>query len=245
MQKTYKLTGMTCSSCEAAVKISLEKVPGISQAKATKDSQSAVLTMDKEVDLTDLQMALGGLTSKYQISELKESSIDIPTIKEEKVSWITTYKPILLIFGFILGSTLMIQVNYKSFDLMQWMQQFMAGFFLVFSFFKLLDVKGFANSYKMYDVIAKSFPIWGFIYPFIELSLGMAYLINYNPFVTNIVTLILMSLSIIGVLQSVLNKKEIKCACLGSVFNLPMSSITIIEDGIMIAMSLIMLILIK
>jgi hypothetical protein len=50
-----------------------------------------------------------------------------------------------------------------------------------------------------------------------------------------------MSISIIGVLQSVLNKKKIQCACLGAVFNLPMSTVTIIEDALMIAMSGLML----
>jgi hypothetical protein len=46
-----------------------------------------------------------------------------------------------------------------------------------------------------------------------------------------------MSISIIGVLQSVLNKKKIQCACLGAIFNLPMSTVTIIEDALMIGMS--------
>ena len=55
---------------------------------------------------------------------------------------------------------------------------------------------------------------------------------------------LVMSLSIIGVLQSVLNKKQIRCACLGDIFNLPMSTITIIEDGLMIVMGIIMLIFI-
>ena len=50
-----------------------------------------------------------------------------------------------------------------------------------------------------------------------------------------------MTVSIIGVLQSVMNKRKIKCACLGDVFNLPMSTITIIEDALMIGMSVIML----
>jgi len=44
--------------------------------------------------------------------------------------------------------------------------------------------------------------------------------------------------SIIGVLQSVLNKTKIQCACLGSVFKLPMSSVTMFEDGLMIVMSI-------
>ncbi|NCU04658.1 MAG: heavy-metal-associated domain-containing protein, partial [Chitinophagaceae bacterium] len=42
---------------------------------------------------------------------------------------------------------------------------------------------------------------------------------------------------------SVLNKRKIRCACLGAVFNLPMSTITIIEDGLMIIMSIAMLFL--
>ena len=50
-----------------------------------------------------------------------------------------------------------------------------------------------------------------------------------------------MTISIIGVLQSVLNKKKIQCACLGTVFNLPMSTVTIIEDALMIVMSGIMI----
>ena len=117
------------------------------------------------------------------------------------------------------------------------MNIFMAGFFLTFSFFKMLDLKGFADSYAMYDIVAKKIKAWGFIYPFIELALGFAYATNFQPFVTNIVTLIVMTVSIIGVLQSVLNKRKIRCACLGAVFNLPMSTVTIIEDALMIAMS--------
>ena len=94
----------------------------------------------------------------------------------------------------------------------------------------------------MYDVLAKKIPAGAYLYVFIELGLGIAFLINFNPILTNSITVIVMSISIIGVLQSVLNKKKIQCACLGAVFNLPMSTVTIIEDALMIAMSGIMLI---
>jgi hypothetical protein len=124
---------------------------------------------------------------------------------------------------------------------MQAMQYFMAGFFLVFSFFKLLNLKGFAESYVMYDVLAKKIPVWAYLYAFVELALGIAYLVNFNPLITNTITFIVMSISMIGVLQSVFNKKKIQCACLGSVFNLPMSTVTIIEDALMIVMSGIMI----
>jgi hypothetical protein len=120
---------------------------------------------------------------------------------------------------------------------MEAMQHFMAGFFLVFSFFKLLNLKGFAESYVMYDVVAKKIPIWAYLYAFVEVGLGISYLLNYNPLITNTCTFVVMSVSILGVLQSVFDNKKIQCAWLGAVFNLPMSTVTIIEDALMIVMS--------
>lgn len=117
----------------------------------------------------------------------------------------------------------------------------MAGFFIVFAFFKLLNLEGFSNSYRMYDIVANKWNIWGLIYPFVELTLGILYLINVFPFETNVATAIILGVSSIGVIQSNLNKKKIKCACLGDVFNLPMSTVTIVEDLTMVAMALVML----
>ena len=117
------------------------------------------------------------------------------------------------------------------------MRIFMSGFFLVFSFFKLLYLSSFAESYAMYDLVAKRWRGWAYLYVFIELGLGLAYALNLFPAITNTITFIVMSVSIIGVLQSVFNKQKIRCACLGAVFNLPMSTVTIIEDGLMILMS--------
>ncbi|MFN7674703.1 heavy-metal-associated domain-containing protein [Flavobacterium sp.] len=234
MVHKYQVTGMTCSSCEATVKSALLMVENVTNVEVSKNENSATITMDKHIAISDLQKAL---PEKYKISALHHSEIT-----EQTKSWFETYKPILLIFFYITLVTLLGQVFNHHFDGMQWMQHFMAGFFLVFSFFKMLNLKGFAESYVMYDVVAKRLPAWAFIYAFTELALGIAFLINFNPLITNSVTFVVMSISIIGVLQSVLNKKKIQCACLGAVFNLPMSTVTIIEDALMIAMSGIMLI---
>jgi cation transport ATPase len=232
MKNTYQLTGMTCGSCEAKVKSSLLALPNMTSVEVSKNTNSATLVMEKHIKLADLQQALGGADSKYQIATVQTSE---PEAAER--TWFETYKPILLIFGYITLVTLLIQATNAQFDVMQWMQHFMAGFFLVFSFFKCLNLKGFAESYAMYDVVAKRIPAWGYVYAFAELALGLAFLTNFQPKFTNIATLALMSVSIIGVLQSVLNKQKIQCACLGAVFNLPMSTVTIIEDALMIAMS--------
>jgi copper chaperone CopZ len=233
MTHTYQLTGMTCGSCEAKVKSALLMVANVTDVVVSKNDNTATITMDKHIALSDFQKVLD---SKYQIAALMHNEK-----VEQAKGWFETYKPILLIFFYITLVTSLVQVGNNYFMPMQWMQHFMAGFFIVFSFFKLLNLKGFAESYTMYDVVAKPLPVWGFIYPFVELALGIAYLINFNPLITNLVTIIVMSISIIGVLQSVLNKKKIQCACLGAVFNLPMSTVTIIEDALMIVMSAVML----
>lgn len=232
MTHAYQITGMTCSSCEAKVKGSLLSLPDIIAADVSQKENSATLEMSKHISLATLQKALGGNDSKYQIAAMQHNEVAAQT-----KSWLSTYKPVLLIFAYIISITLLIEYLNDEFVWMRWMSHFMAGFFLVFSFFKLLNLKGFAESYAMYDIVAKKWNGWGYVYVFIELGLGIAFLSEFNLLVINSITLIVMTISIIGVLQSVLNKRKIKCACLGDVFNLPMSTITIIEDALMIGMS--------
>jgi hypothetical protein len=117
----------------------------------------------------------------------------------------------------------------------------MTGFFLVFSFFKLLDVKAFAESFQMYDLLAAKLPVYGKVYPFIELGLGILCLIHFQVYYVYIADIIIMGFGALGVIQSVLDKRKIRCACLGSVFNLPMSTITIIENSLMVLIGIVLL----
>ena len=233
MVHKYQITGMTCSSCEAKVKSALLMVDNVTHVEVSLQDHSTTITMDKHVPLKELQKALD---PKYQIIALEHNEMT-----EQTKSWFETYKPILLIFFYITLTTVLIQINNQQFDLMQWMRHFMAAFFLVFSFFKLLNLKGFAESYAMYDILARRFPSWAYIYAFIELALGIGYMIDFNPIVINTVSFFVMSVSIIGVLKIVLNKQQIQCACLGDIFHLPMSIVTIIEDALMIIMAAFML----
>jgi copper chaperone CopZ len=90
---------------------------------------------------------------------------------------------------------------------------------------------------RMYDWIARLIPSWGLAYPFVELALGLAYAADWNPTLTHSLTLVIMLIGAGGVIQSRLQKKSIQCACLGSVFNLPMSTVTVVEDLSMAAMA--------
>lgn len=230
---------MTCNSCVAKVKSALLKSGDITSVEVQLNAPQATISMQKHIPLESLQQAISG-AGKYIITEDIHGSL-MQENKEETKTWFQTYKPLLLVFAFILSVSII--SAQKHYDLwFNTMNNFMAGFFLVFSFFKLLDLRGFADSYSTYDLLAKKWYSYGFVYPFIELLLGIAYLVQWQPVYTNAVTIALMGFSIIGVIKSVVNKRKIKCACLGAVFNLPMSTVTIIEDLLMVAMAVIALV---
>ena len=232
----YKIQGMTCGNCVAKVKSELLKLGDIGSADVQLQSPQATLTMNRHISTGTLQQTINK-AGNYIITEadggMAGTARATNDITEEKSS----YFPIFLIFGFIAGVTLLIQIAKYSFSWVQWMTHFMAGFFLVFSFFKLMNIKGFAEGYRSYDVVAKQFPVWGYIYPFVELMLGLAFLTGFQLLGTNIAAFLIMGISSIGVIQSLVKKISFQCACLGTIIKLPLSKVTLFEDLLMVAMS--------
>ena len=226
---------MTCNNCVAKIKSELLKMPDVISVEVSLVNKNATIEMSRHISTSELQQAISP-NKKYVITE---NNLEI---KEEAKSFVQTYKPILLIFFYITLISSAVTFNYQL-NFHDWMNLFMAQFFLAFSFFKFLNLKAFAESYSMYDIVAQKIKSHGFIYPFIELALGIAYLTAFNPTFTNAATILVMGISSIGVIRSVINKQKIQCACLGAVFNLPMSTVTIIEDLLMVAMAIISLII--
>lgn len=227
---------MTCGGCQNKVQTLLSQVKNVQKIDISLAEGTADITMAQHIPTTALQDALKDYP-KYQLTEVQHTSVMSMDMDTENRTWLATYKPILLIFGYILTIAIIAGYMEHGFMTMTAMRVFMSGFFLTFSFFKLLNLQGFADSYSMYDIVAKRFKAWGYIYAFVELGLGIAFALDVQPFAVNAVTFVVMTVSLIGVLQSVLNKRKIQCACLGAVFNLPMSTVTIVEDALMIAMS--------
>ncbi len=237
----YSITGLTCNNCVAKVKTAL--MPYADAVEVTLKPPQVRLTRQKE-NVATLNAILKNI-GNYQIGAEILATNPVKNIDEEdeaSLSFFATYKPLILVFAYILLVTLAVEFVNGSFILHRFMPNFMAGFFLVFSFFKMLDLAGFASSYRMYDLLAKRLPAYAYIYPFIELGLGTAYLLAYRPMLTNTITLIVMTFSSIGVILAVMNKQKIRCACLGTGFNLPMTTVTIIEDLLMAAMAAWMLV---
>lgn len=172
----------------------------------------------------------------------------IPENTVVKKSGLETYRPLIVIIALILLTTLALALKDSRmglFSLDRTMSYFMAGFFIVFSGFKLLDLKGFAQGYSTYDLLARRVHVYGYIYPFLELALGISYLLSFAPFETNVATVILMTFSGLGVLESLAKKRKFVCACLGTIIKVPLTTVTLVEDFGMVAMAALSILLMR
>lgn len=241
MTHTYKITGMTCNSCKASVEKHLSDLDHVSKVSVNLEKGEAEITMSQHISTELLQNAL---PEKYTLSEKPEknvfasSNMSAMPIEEEK-SKLQQLKPLLLIIFYI--ATASVLLHYRDWSWSAFMLDFMGLFYIVFSFFKMLDLKGFPESFSMYDPLAKRVPAYGKIYPFIETVLGLMFLMRFEVNIALIITLVVLGITTIGVTKTLLDKKSIRCACLGTALKLPMTEATFIENAIMIVMAILML----
>jgi copper chaperone CopZ len=242
MKKTYIISGMTCDSCKSTILQNLNELQEIEAVEVDRDKGEAIIFMTNNIEISKLQNALPSkfLISEKEIDDFSASSNKSILEIDQEQSKLQQLKPLLIILIYI--SVASILMNYKNWNSSEAMLDFMGLFYIVFSFFKMLDLKGFPESFRMYDPLAKRLPIYGRIYPFIETGLGLMLLMRYEVKIALIITLFVLGVTTIGVTKTLLDKKSIRCACLGTVLKLPMTEATFIENIIMIVMAISMLI---
>ena len=232
MKSILQISGMTCEGCKSSVEDKLSSLDGVDDVQVDLARGQAVIYSKSPVSFSLIKETL---PPKYGL--INEESVKLDTHDEvtTKVSKIKQLKPLFIILGYILIASILL--NYKNWNSSNAMLDFMGLFYIIFSFFKILDIKGFSMSFSMYDPLAKQAPIYGYIYPFIEVLLGMMFLIRFEVNIALILTVIVLGITTIGVTQTLINKRSIKCACLGTTLNLPMTEATFIENALMIIMA--------
>lgn len=232
MKKRYHISGMTCVGCQKTVSERINNIAAVKAVEVALDSGLARIESKRSLTIKELSKTLG---SKYTV---REASQDVLKLKESKLKQLT---PLLLIFVYLLVGTLSLSYQLQL-SAERGMQIFMGLFFIVFSFFKFLDYKGFPESFKRYDPLAKNIPIYASIYPFLETALGIAFLGAWQLPIVLSVTIGVLSFTSFGVLRALVQKEEIQCACLGTALKLPMTEATLIENAVMMIMSSMLLI---
>ena len=154
------------------------------------------------------------------------------------------YIPLMVLVALTALSALAMQHAYvHSFDFKIWMLDFMGFFLVVFSMFKFFDLEGFADGFQMYDLLAKPFRPYAYVYPFIEASLGLSYLAQWHLVPVYCGTMIVMMWGSLGVFAALWKGLDLECACMGSILHVPLSTVALVEDLGMAVMALAMLVM--
>lgn len=156
------------------------------------------------------------------------------------------YVPLIVIISLIILTTLTLSINdylNNIFAVENLISYFMTCFFITFAGFKLMDIKGFARGYSTYDLLARKWFPYGYIYPFIELAFGLTMILKIWPQFVLWSELFVMTFSGLGVALKLARGQKFQCACLGTFLKVPLTKITLIEDFAMAGLAGLLLIL--
>lgn len=236
--QTFKINGMTCGSCVQKITEHLKNLTQVLSVNVSLAEKKVDLVSDRSISLKEVQTALADM-AKYSVAYYDDPSLESSSTMgiPEKKSLFVTYKPLIVVFAYVFIFSIAFQIYVGAFSQHHFMNHLMAGFFIGLSFFKFLNLKAFAESFSNYDPIAKRIKSYGLVYPFIELGLGFLYVANKSLNFANIVTMIILGFTTLGVYQKLKSKTHFQCACLGTGFNLPLSNVTIFENVAMIIMA--------
>ena len=233
MKSIYEVSGMTCNGCRLSVEDKLSSLQGVDSVKVNLIQGEAIIYSKSPISFS---LITKSLPSKYKITRKG----NIQGNNSIKINKIKQLMPLFIIIAYISIASLLL--NFKNWSSTNAMLDFMGLFYIIFSFFKILDIRGFSMSFRMYDPLAIKVPQYGSIYPFIEIILGVMLLMRYEVKIALILTIIILGITTIGVTKTLINKTKINCACLGTTLKLPMTEATFIENALMIIMAIMLII---
>lgn len=155
----------------------------------------------------------------------------------------TSYRPVIAIFAM----TFLMAVGAAFVATGSWFSVLAAEWFIAFSMCalaiqKLQDVRSFSTMFLNYDLLAQRWVRYGYIYPFGEGLAGLLMIAGVLMWIAIPVALFIGSIGAFSVFKAVyIDKRELKCACVGGDSNVPLGFISLTENVMMVAMALWML----
>lgn len=140
----------------------------------------------------------------------------------------------------ILSATLMGTLD--GFNGLEWIRWFMGGFMIIFGGLKLVGIEVFIKVFPLYDLIAKRFPPYKYIYPLLQVFLGMLFIAGIFIMFRDIATILIGLSGLIGMIQIVSRRGPIRLSYLGTILRLRFSTVTLLENTIMVTLGILMLV---
>jgi len=154
----------------------------------------------------------------------------------------TSYTPVLVVFA--VAALIALSIDWLSMGAVGWMAlpNFIAVAMCLLAMLKLQDVDKFSTMFLNYDLLAQRWPAYGYVYPFAELGAGVLMLAGALTWLSAPVALFIGGIGAISVFKAVyVDKRELKCACVGGSSNVPLGFVSLTENLMMIGMAVWML----
>jgi len=164
---------------------------------------------------------------------------DVKTLKQEG----TTYQPIIAIFAttFLMALTTNWAIT-GGLSFIRVTELFIAISMCVLAIQKLRDLDSFSNQFITYDLLAMRWVRYAYIYPFVEMLAGVAMIAGLFTPIAAPAALVIGTIGAISVVKAVyIDKRDLKCACVGGDSNVPLGFISLTENIMMMAMAIWML----
>ena len=154
-----------------------------------------------------------------------------------------TYKPVIAVFAMTgLMALAASQAAFGNPFTIRAAEWFIAFSMCVLAILKLRDVEGFSGTFLGYDLLARRWVPYAYIYPFAEALAGVLMITHALKFVSVPVALFIGTIGAVSVFKAVyVDKRELKCACVGGDTNVPLGFVSLTENVMMVAMALWML----
>ncbi|WP_279338393.1 glutaredoxin [Sphingosinicella sp. YJ22] len=162
------------------------------------------------------------------------------TVRDPKA---VTYKPVIALFGITAAmAAATSQAVFGTPFTIRAAEWFIAFSMAVLALMKLRDVDGFATMFLGYDLLAKRWLPYAYIYPFAEGLAGVLMIAMVLNWLSIPLALFIGTIGAASVFKAVyVDRRELKCACVGGDSNVPLGFISLTENVMMVAMALWML----
>lgn len=155
----------------------------------------------------------------------------------------TSYRPVIAIFA--VAALMALATSWAAFGALLTIRT--AEWFIAFSMVmlavqKLQDVSSFSTMFLNYDLLARRWVRYGYVYPFAEAFAGILMISGALTFLSAPVALFIGTIGAVSVVKAVyIDKRELKCACAGGNSNVPLGFVSLTENLMMITMGVWML----
>lgn len=155
----------------------------------------------------------------------------------------TTYQPVIALFA--VAALMAVAVTWVSMGTVltgRTIEWFISISMVLLGLQKLKDLEGFATMFLNYDLLAQRWVRYGYVYPFVETGAGLLMMAGVLTWLSAPVALFVASIGAISVFKAVyIDKRELKCACVGGNSNVPLGFVSLTENLMMVGMAIWML----